>query len=343
MASPGWKFTALGVPSATMPATTASPHAPPEVVHPLDGLSLETFAVKGVHILAGEPRPKGLATNGNGVRVRRVMQLTRDLSPRPFNELRILDHACGDGVYSIEAALRGAQVLAMDARNERMDEGAAAARRLGLANVQFEQQDVRKVTRATHGDFDVIYFLGILYHLDVPDVFHVVETLYDMCRSFVIIDTEIAPAPQAEVQHKGSAYFGVFGHEHAPSESPEARRAKLRASLDNPRCFLFTRDSLVRLLHDVGFTSVNLCLAPFEPDKRPNRVTLVAHRGEPVKVSTYPWVNDKTEAEIARAMGTTAVREAAPPARQRASFRGRLRAAANAGLRRFGLELRRVK
>lgn len=313
-----------------------------ENVRPLDPESLELFAAKGLHVLANEARPKGLATNGNGVRVRRVMQLTRDLACRPFHELRILDHACGDGVYSIEAALRGAHVLGMDARAERMDEGAKAARRIGLCNVRFEQQDLRKVSRATHGEFDVIYFLGILYHLDVPDVFHAVDTLFDMCHQFVIIDTEIAPVGRDAADHRGNTYYGLFGHEHDADESPEARRAKLRASLDNPRCFLFTRDSLVRLLHDVGFTSVTLCLAPFEPDKRPNRVTLVAHKGVPVKVSTYPWVNGRSEAEIARAMGTTAVHE--PVQRPEApSVRGRMRSALNAVLRKAGLELRRVK
>ena len=34
------------------------------------------------------------------------MQLIRDVSQRPFEQLRILDFACGEGVYSIEAALR---------------------------------------------------------------------------------------------------------------------------------------------------------------------------------------------------------------------------------------------
>ena len=315
---------------------------PAETVRPLDPESLELFAAKGLHVLANEPRPKGLATNGNGVRVRRVMQLTRDLACKPFHELRILDHACGDGVYAIEAALRGAQVVAMDARAERMDEGARAARRLGLCTVRFEQHDLRNVSRATHGEFDVIYFLGILYHLDVPDVFHAVETLYDMCRQFVIIDTEIAPLARDAADHWGRTYYGLVGHEHDPDESPEARRAKLRASIDNECCFLFTQDSLVRLLNDAGFTSVNLCLSPFEPDKRPNRITLVAHKGERVKVSTYPWVNDKTEAEIARAMGGAAMREEVrrpqPP-----SALGRVRSAVNAVLKTAGLEVRRVK
>jgi hypothetical protein len=43
------------------------------------------------------------------------MQLIRDFAKAPFNELRILDFACGEGVYAIEAALRCANVVAFDA------------------------------------------------------------------------------------------------------------------------------------------------------------------------------------------------------------------------------------
>ncbi len=62
--------------------------------------------------------------------------------------------------------------------------------------------------------------------------------------------------------------------------------------------FWFTKDSLVTLLVDVGFTSVFECHAPLEPSKPGDRITLVACKGSPVKISTYPWVNEKTEEEI---------------------------------------------
>ena len=88
------------------------------------------------------------------------MQLTRDLAGRPFETLRILDLGCGEGVYAIEAALRGAEVLALDARTQRMALGAACAARHDVRRVRFVQEDVRRVTRATHGTFDVVYLLG---------------------------------------------------------------------------------------------------------------------------------------------------------------------------------------
>src|SRR2546426_1849768 len=175
-----------------------------EAVHPLDPETLELFASKG------QQRGSAMAQagNANAVKVRRVFQVLRDLAEPAGNTLRILDLACGEGVYAIEAALRGADVLALDGRTERMGEGARAAARLGLDNLRFEQSDVREVKAASHGHFDVIFFLGILYHLDAPDVFHVLENVHEMCRQMVIIDTHICLNPWLELKHRGRAYEG---------------------------------------------------------------------------------------------------------------------------------------
>jgi hypothetical protein len=81
------------------------------------------------------------------------------------------------------------------------------------------------------------------------------------------------------------------------------RRSRLLASIDNSHSFHFDRPSLVRLLVDSGFTTVVECCAPLEPGKPDNRITLAARRGQPVIVSTYPWVNSMSEDDIERFLG----------------------------------------
>lgn len=76
------------------------------------------------------------------------------------------------------------------------------------------------------------------------------------------------------------------------------RRSRVLRSIDNTFAFRFTRASLVRALHDAGFSSVLECHAPPEPLKPEDRITLVALKGEAVSISTYPWV--RSELEIAR-------------------------------------------
>jgi SAM-dependent methyltransferase len=267
---------------------------PTEVVYPIEQDILDYFAQKGKE--GGSSIPQ--VGNANGVKVRRIIQIIRDLSRRPFEELSILDCACGEGVYAIEAGLRGAHVRALDARTERMDHGRQYAERLELQNVTFEQADVRGVTASSHGEFDAILFLGILYHLDVPDSFKVLENLASMCRHLLIIDTQVAMEGVEEAEFKGRRYSGYRIREHEDDDSEEERRRKVLMSIDNTFAFHFTPASLVELLVDTGFTSVFECRAPLEPFKPGNRITVVAVKSEPVAVSTYPWVNGKSRDEI---------------------------------------------
>ena len=277
-----------------------------ESVHILDAEALELFARKGCE--AGPNAPQ--VGQANGVKVRRIMQITRDFVRQPFPKLRILDLGCGEGVYAIEAGLRGAEVLALDARTQRMDQGAACAARHGLTNVRFVRRDVREATREAFGSFDVVYLLGLLYHLDAPDVFRVLENVYDLCTGMLVIDTLISLIAEIQVEWQGQAYRGQRWREHGDEDTDEVRRSRILKSIDNTFSFRFTKESLVRALHNVGFTSAYECHLPFEPGKAKDRVTLVAFKGVPVLLSTYPWVNHKSEAEIERALGPSDQAEA---------------------------------
>ncbi len=266
-----------------------------EAIHALDADALALFAGKGTEGGPGVPQA-GLA---NGVKVRRVMQLTADLSRKPFEALRILDLGCGEGVYAIEAALRGAAVLALDARKARMDRGAAVAARLGLERLRFVQEDARRVSREHLGGFDVVYLLGLLYHLEESQVFAFLESVSGLCDRLLIVDTLVTLAPDTTMRWRGSDYAGARVREHGDADTPEQRESRLLKSIDNTFSFHFAKPDLLRALRVAGFTSILEAQAPFEPGKAANRVTLAALRGRPVRLSTYPWVNDRSEAEIA--------------------------------------------
>jgi 2-polyprenyl-3-methyl-5-hydroxy-6-metoxy-1,4-benzoquinol methylase len=267
-----------------------------EWVRELDAEALDQFARKGWQAGPGAPQ----TGQANAVKVRRVMQVTRDLIRRPFGTLRILDLGCGEGVYAIEAGLRGAEVLALDARTQRMALGAACAARHGLTNVRFVQADVRSVSRTAYGEFDVVYALGLLYHLDAPDLFAVLESIRDLCTGLLVVDTLISLTGETEVTWRDQAYRGQRFREHDDDDSEEVRRARVLRSVDNTFAFRLMRESLIRVVHDVGFSSVLECHAPLEPGKADDRVTVAAVKGTPVRLSTYPWINDCPEAEIER-------------------------------------------
>ena len=319
-------------------------------VFALDDAALGVFAAKGCGAPGSGPDRGRRAVNGNSVRVRRVLQLTCDLcAGRDPKDLRILDLGCGDGVFSIEIGCRGADVVAIDGRDVRLSSGVDCAKRHELLNVHFEQRDVREITRDTHGEFDVIYCLGILYHLDVPDLFTWLENLHAMCRQngCMIVDTEVAPQLDDTASWRGHNYEGLRSREHDDAETPEARRAKTFRSLDNTYNFLFGREALVRLLHDVGFTTVMEVHAPIEPFKKPHRVTLAAIKGTPVRLSTYPWLNEHSEQELIAVLRPRITASAGPDGhvnRAAASgLRQNVKQRAKKVLRRLGYEVRRVQ
>ena len=283
--------------------------------------------------------------NMNGVKVRRVMQIIRDFAGAPFEQLRIFDFGCGEGVYAIEAALRGAEVVALDGRTERMNAGVKIAERIALSKLKFEQIDIRNVTVASHGSADVVLFLGILYHLSEHDVFSMLRKLHALCKHLLIIDTHIALQADHLAHDNGKVYAGTIVREHDDQDSMEIRRSRVGASLDNPLSFWFTRESLCRVLIDVGFTSVCECHVPLEPFKPANRITLIATKGEPVKLSSYPWVNGKTEEEIQHFLECAVPKKASQSLNHAEGHRSQHLAAAiiNGMLRPIGVQISRIK
>jgi 2-polyprenyl-3-methyl-5-hydroxy-6-metoxy-1,4-benzoquinol methylase len=241
-----------------------------------------------------------LYTIGAGVvspRLRRIVQIVSDISHAPLADLRILDLACLEGLYAVEFARQGAQAVAIEGREVNLEKVWFVKKALGLDNLALHQDDVRNLSPEKYGEFDVTLCLGILYHLDAPDVFHFVENIGRVTRRFAVFDTYVSTASRKLHAHGGKPYWGREVFEHNP-EDPMEERLKYRwRSLDNPKSFWITRRSLYNLLLASGFTTVYECHVPAEVSKPCDRVTLVAIKGQrPVLLST-PKVNDLPVAE----------------------------------------------
>ena len=143
------------------------------------------------------PLAHGFWTRGNEgdphTRLRRVLQAIDDLVPKPLDECRVLDLACLEGQYSIECALQGASVLGIEAREASLAKANFAKDALQLSRLEFVRDDVRNLSVERYGEFDVIICSGILYHLDTPDVFHLIQRTYEMALRLVAIDTHVSP------------------------------------------------------------------------------------------------------------------------------------------------------
>jgi hypothetical protein len=225
---------------------------------------------------------------GDEIKLRRVVQTVFDLSEGSVANLRILDLACLEGMYAIELVRHGAIGVGIEGRAANLAKAAFVKEALGLRNLTLHQDDVRNLSRAKYGSFDVVLCLGILYHLDAPDVFTFLQRIAEVCVRFAIIDTHISVSPEQSRSHEGKLYWGRPYVEHAPTASAEEKAQNLWASLDNAQSFWLTRDSLLDALSHAGFTSVLECHLPAEATKPADRITLVAFKGPRQALKSAP-------------------------------------------------------
>jgi 2-polyprenyl-3-methyl-5-hydroxy-6-metoxy-1,4-benzoquinol methylase len=221
-------------------------------------------------------------------RLARFVRLASDFSAVPLAEARVLDLACLEGHYAIEFALHGAEVVGIEGREDNIAKARFAKEVLGLERLTFAQDDVRNLSKDLYGEFDIVICSGILYHLDVPDVFRFAEQIHSVCKHLAIVDTNISLKDDVSVDYRGHQYHGWFYKEHEPETTQEERLAGLWSSIDNVRSLWLTRPSLYNLLTNVGFTSVLECHVPPVPDVPADRITLIAVKGQAAGVRSSP-------------------------------------------------------
>jgi hypothetical protein len=243
-------------------------------------------------------------------RLRRFTQIAADITGKPLETLRVLDLACLEGHFGIEFALHGSEVVAMEGREANLAKVRFSKEMLSIDNLKPVLDDVRNLTKETYGYFDVVLCLGILYHLDAPDVMNFMKRMFEVCNRVTIIDTHITlfDAPES-YNWSGKAYWGSYFHEHNPDATSDEKEEEKWKSLDNPRSFVLTRPSLCNLLRDVGFSSVYECLNPYEyhnprwplaPEGHrhvvwKNRFTFVAIKGQHQTIISSPITDTSPE------------------------------------------------
>ena len=121
----------------------------------------------------------------------RMLELPADCSG-----MRVLDIGARDGFFSFELERRGADVLAVDYMPAERTGFPIAAQLLG-SRVPFRQANLYHLSPAELGTFDLVLFLGLLYHL--PDPIRALRIVRSLCtwrmylETLVIDDTVLLP------------------------------------------------------------------------------------------------------------------------------------------------------
>lgn len=249
----------------------------------------------GVYTIASDPSEP----TPSEPKLRRMTQAAMDYFGGSVEGLRVLDLACLEGMYGLELARQGAQVVGIEGREANLAKARFVQRTWGLDNIQFFQDDVRNLSPEKYGTFDLVFCLGIYYHLDAPDVFEFMKQVAAVCDRLAIVDTHVSMTAEVSHQYEGLEIWGRDYHEFDP-DTPQTERDKiLWASLDNPKSFWLTRPSLFNLMGQVGFTSVYECHQPlvqkFVEMRRAgvnDRATFVGVKGQSVALRSSELSNN---------------------------------------------------
>jgi SAM-dependent methyltransferase len=236
---------------------------------------------------------------GSELRLRQIVQMVGDVSPVPLERLRVLDLGALEGLFALEFARRGATVVAIEGREANLEKIRFARDVLGLERLDLRLEDVRGLNAAEHGEFDLVLCLGLLYHLDAPDVFVLLERMRDVCGWATVIETRVHRYPRERRDYHGRAYRGVVGVE-PPAGTPALSRRALWSSIGNAESFELTRASLDNALSDAGYSSVLECHVPPYPTEEP-RGTFIAFCGSPRSLLLAPDANGRVPDRIREA------------------------------------------
>jgi tRNA (mo5U34)-methyltransferase len=128
----------------------------------------------------------GIVTPGteDTPRKAKLLQLPDDLTGK-----RVLDVGAYDGYFSFEAERRGAAfVLAYDHLYPD-NTGFATAKKLLNSRVEYCVGSVYDLDPAKVGEFDVVFFLGVIYHLRHPLL--ALERLRSVCRGHMYLESHV--------------------------------------------------------------------------------------------------------------------------------------------------------
>ena len=117
-------------------------------------------------------------------------QLTGAL-PTDLSGCRALDIGCNAGFYSFELAKRGADVVAIDHDQHYLDQAEWARAQLGFKDkVELRRMGVYDLPRIGE-QFDLVLFLGVLYHLRYPLL--ALDVVAECTRGTLVLQTLTLP------------------------------------------------------------------------------------------------------------------------------------------------------
>lgn len=116
----------------------------------------------------------------------------RQLLGPHLKDCSFIDFACNHGYFTLETAHSGARsALGVDLRADNVAKAKFLNSHFGLPNAEFREQDI--YTLDTSEPFDVVFNLGVLYH--ITDPYRLLQLSFDLCTRFAVVDSIMHKEP----------------------------------------------------------------------------------------------------------------------------------------------------
>jgi tRNA (mo5U34)-methyltransferase len=138
--------------------------------------------------------------------------------PADLRGTRILEIGPSDGYFTLQLARRGAAVTCIDYR--RKDEhGFGVMEKISGLQFDYHHANVYDVTEERFGQFDIVLFLGVLYHL--PDMVKALSLLRAVCTGAMYMETacavDLAPGQAVAQYFEGNTLNGDYSNFWMPN------------------------------------------------------------------------------------------------------------------------------
>ena len=108
--------------------------------------------------------------------------------PKDLRGKRVLDIAPWNGFFSFECVRRGAeQVVSLGPEDPSATGYQQVRELLEIGNCEYRRGSVYDLTPEAFGRFDIVLFLGLIYHLRHPLL--ALDRIYDVCTAELFVDT----------------------------------------------------------------------------------------------------------------------------------------------------------
>ena len=146
----------------------------------------------GIQLREGVTTAPPLALERMTYRSHLISGTVRRLLGKELVNSTFIDFACNHGYFSLEMAYFGArQVTGLDLRSKNIAKANFLKDYFGIKNTIFRQQDIYDLDSTRQ--FDVVFNLGILYH--ITDPYKLMQLTYNLCKRFAVVDSIMHKEP----------------------------------------------------------------------------------------------------------------------------------------------------